>query len=123
PSLVMRSCEPTTQVARDIWRFSLRRRERRGRMVLGGSSELNALGDSGAGETVRVTNLDSEDAARGWPSPDFIKIDAEGEEERILAGGRNFFARHSPLIMFGITAVTKLTQHLPPPFPPIYYRL
>jgi hypothetical protein len=59
--------------------------------VFGDSSELDALGDSGAGETVRITTLDNEDATQGWPSPDFIKIDAEAEEERILAGGCNFF--------------------------------
>ena len=91
--------------------------------MFGGSSELNALGDSGAGETVRITSLDSEDAARGWPSPDFIKIDAEGEEERILAGGRNFFARHSPLIMFEIKAGDKVNEQLRALFPAIGYRL
>jgi FkbM family methyltransferase len=57
---------------------------REGRLVFGVSSELNALGDGGFGETVRITSLDSEEAAHGWPSPDFIKIDAEGEEERII---------------------------------------
>jgi FkbM family methyltransferase len=103
--------------------FALSDREREGRLVFGGSSELNALGDNGAGETVHITSLDSEDAARGWPSPDFIKIDAEGEEERILAGGRGFFARHSPLVMFEIKAGEKVNEHLRALFPAIGYRL
>ena len=61
---------------------------------------------------MRITSLDNEDVARGWPSPDFVKIDAEGEEEHILAGGRNFFARRSPLIMFEIKAGDKVNEHL-----------
>jgi FkbM family methyltransferase len=97
--------------------------ERTGRLAFGGSSELNALGESGVGETVRITNLDREDATRGWPSPDFIKIDAEGEEERILAGGRDFFARHSPLVMFEIKAGHQINQQLRALFPAIGYRL
>jgi FkbM family methyltransferase len=98
-------------------------RAREGRLVFGGSSETNALGDSGAGETVRITSLDSEDAARGWAPLDFMKIDAEGEEERILAGGRHFFARHSPLVMVEINSDGKLNERLRSLFPAIGYRL
>ena len=58
-----------------------------------------------------------------WPSPDFIKIDAEGEEERILAGGRNFFSRYSPLIMFEIKEGAKVNEQLRSLFPSIGYRL
>ncbi len=97
--------------------------ERNGRLAFGGSSELNALGESGAGETVRITSLDREDATRGWPSPDFIKIDAEGEEERILAGGRDFFGRHSPLVMFEIKAGHEINEKLRALFPAVGYRL
>jgi FkbM family methyltransferase len=122
-ALLERSRELNAAVNLDILPFALSDREREGRLVFGGSSELNALGDSGAGETVRITSLDSEDATHDWPSPDFIKIDAEGEEERILAGGRNFFARHSPLIMFEIKAGDKVNDHLRALFPAIGYRL
>jgi FkbM family methyltransferase len=103
--------------------FALSDSERTGRLAFGGSSELNALGESGAGETVSVTNLDREDATRGWPSPDFIKIDAEGEEERILAGGRHFFASHSPLVMFEIKAGQQINEQLRARFPAIGYDL
>jgi FkbM family methyltransferase len=122
-ALLERSRELNAAHNLEISAFALSDREREGRLVFGGSSELNALGDSGAGETVRITSLDSEDAARGWPSPDFIKIDAEGEEERILAGGRNFFARHSPLVMFEIKAGDKVNEQLRALFPARGYRL
>src|SRR5262249_48194211 len=49
-----------------------------------------------------ITNLDAEDVKAPWSSPDFVKLDAEGEEARILAGGARFFERHSPLVMFEI---------------------
>ena len=31
---------------------------------------------------------------------DFLKLDALNEELRVLAGGKEFFTRHSPLVMF-----------------------
>jgi FkbM family methyltransferase len=96
---------------------------REGRLVFGGSGERNALGENGAGETVRITSLDSEDAARGWSTPDFVKIDAEGEEARILAGGRDFFAWHSPLVLFEIKAGDQVNEQLRKLFLDIGYRL
>ena len=68
----------------------------------GHSSELHSLGAGGAGESVRVATLDEEQTLRQWNTVDFIKIDAEGEETRILEGGRDFFARHSPIVMFEV---------------------
>jgi FkbM family methyltransferase len=106
-----------------IFAFALSDSAREGRLVFGNSSEFNALGDSGAGETVRITSFDREDAVRGWPSPDFVKIDAEGEEVRILEGGRNFFARHSPLIMFEIKAGAGTNEQLRALFPAMGYHL
>jgi FkbM family methyltransferase len=76
--------------------------ERQGHLVFGTSSELNALGSAGPGEAVRITSLDREGAAQSWPSPDFVKIDAEGEEERILPAARPFSIVHSPLVLFEI---------------------
>src|SRR5262249_22599376 len=48
---------------------------------------------------------------------------AEGEEERILAGGRAFFARHSPLIMIEIAAEGRVRGHLLTVLPQMGYRL
>src|SRR5579864_401516 len=85
--------------------------ERYGHLILGASSELSRLDGSGTvehgegtapSEAVRITCLDAENAS--LPPVDFVKIDAEGEEERILDGGRCFFDRHSPLVLFEIRA-------------------
>jgi FkbM family methyltransferase len=92
---------------------------REGHLAFGKSSELNTLADSGPGERVQITSLDLEEAKRGWPAPDFVKIDAEGEEERILAGGAKFFARHSPLVMFERAVSERLLSI----FPTMGYRL
>ena len=107
----------------EIFDLALSDGEREGRLLTGASTELNALGDDPAGEPVHITSLDSESERRGWASPDFVKIDAEGEEERILAGGRDFFARHSPLIMFEIKAGDIANETLRAAFPAMGYRL
>jgi len=90
--------------------------EREGHLVLGSSSELNTLDGSGPGESVRITSLEAEQKVRNWGPIDFIKIDAEGEEERILAGGGAFFAERSPLVMFEVKAVAKQNETLPAAF-------
>jgi FkbM family methyltransferase len=107
----------------EIFALALSDREREGRLRIGASSELNALDDGEAGEPIRITSLDIESGKRGWPSPDFVKIDAEGEEERILAGGREFFARNSPLVMFEIKAGQRINEQLRDAFPAMGYRL
>ena len=67
-----------------------------------GDSEHNTRnGHSAQQETVRLCTLDAYLAEH---APDmqfgFIKLDAEGDEERVLAGGAAFFARQSPVILF-----------------------
>jgi FkbM family methyltransferase len=90
--------------------------ERLGHLVLATSSELNTLDGSGPGESVQITSLDAEEKTRNWGGIDFIKIDAEGEEERILAGAGSFFAKQSPLVMFEVRAVAKQNEDLPSAF-------
>ncbi len=97
--------------------------EREGHLAYAASSELRALGTADAGEPVPVTTLDAEHRARAWPSVDFLKIDAEGEEERIIAGGRAFLAEHSPLTMFEVKAGEKVNERLLTLFPTLGYRL
>lgn len=66
------------------------------------NSELNSRGGSGEKrETVQLLALD------GWlqrQAPeakiDFVKLDAEGDELRVLAGAKGFFERQSPVVMF-----------------------
>ncbi len=66
------------------------------------NSELNSRGGVGeVRETVQLLALD------GWlqrhapdAQIDFVKLDAEGDELRVLAGATTFFARQSPIVMF-----------------------
>lgn len=76
-----------------------------------GQAELNSLvrqeGNDpgrGPGETVPVTTLDHCLEGLGWTAVDLLKMDAEGEEERILQGGARFFRELSPLVMFEVKA-------------------
>jgi FkbM family methyltransferase len=48
-------------------------------------------------ETIEVETIDH--LAPSLPVPDFIKIDVEGYQMKVLAGGEKFFAQHSPMIM------------------------
>jgi FkbM family methyltransferase len=96
---------------------------RQGRMVIGESSELNALGTGERGEDVSVTTLDLEEARHGWVKPDFVKMDVEGEEARIVAGGQHFFTAYSPLVMFETKVGTTFNEPLRAAFRAMGYRL
>ncbi|MDO8705766.1 MAG: FkbM family methyltransferase [Sulfuricaulis sp.] len=48
-------------------------------------------------ETIDVETIDN--LAASLPVPDFIKIDVEGYQMKVFAGGEKFFSRHSPMIM------------------------
>nr|UXE45103.1 hypothetical protein Hi04_10k_c4321_00002 [uncultured bacterium] len=122
-TLLGRSRELNAAFNLEILPFAMSDREREGRLVFGASSELNALGEGGVGEPVHIVSLDSENANHRWPPPDFVKIDAEGEEERILAGGRHFFEQYSPLVMFEIKAGRNVNERLRVLFPALGYRL
>ncbi len=80
--------------------------EKEGWLQIADSGELNSLteagGNAAGAERVRVSTLDIQEEESQWPSIDFVKVDAEGQEARIVAGGRAFFDRHSPLIMYEI---------------------
>ncbi len=70
---------------------------------IGDNSELNSLHEGPGltrGETIALRTVDACAAEFGWNDIDFVKLDAEGEEERIIEGGINFFRTQSPLIMF-----------------------
>jgi FkbM family methyltransferase len=122
-ALLERSRELNQASNLDICAAALSDGRREGHLAFGASSEANALADGGPGEQVAITSLDLEDAERRWPAPDFVKIDAEGEEERILAGGARFFARHSPLVMFEIRIKDTINAKLLSSFQTLGYRL
>jgi FkbM family methyltransferase len=100
------------------------------RLGIAANAELNSLNETGqSGEEVPLTTLDTE--CLRWDRPiDLLKLDAEGEEVRILSAAKQFFARNSPLVMFEykhgnkvndglLRAVTdlgmRLYRHLPGP--------
>ena len=77
-----------------------------GRLLNSENPELNALAaeDDARGEAVELTSLDEEWRRHGWQDVDLVKIDAEGHELKVLAGGERFFREQSPLVMLEIKA-------------------
>jgi FkbM family methyltransferase len=67
-------------------------------------SELNSIihGQSatGATETVALVTLDECLDRYGWANIELLKIDAEGEEENIVTGGRRFLSDLTPLVQY-----------------------
>lgn len=66
-------------------------------------SEMNSLvvhANTEEFETVELSTLDVCAKELGWHDIDFLKLDAEGEEQRIIDGGVRFLEDNSPLVMF-----------------------
>lgn len=97
------------------------------KLNLNPQSELNSLADEGTShgdqETVELSTLDQCLRTYGWQSIDFVKMDAEGEEGRIVEGGQQFFAAHSPLVLFELKHGDELNWSLLRQFTGIGYRL
>jgi FkbM family methyltransferase len=95
-------------------------------LSLNDNSELNALVQerplTGSFETVNVVSLDERLQRYDWQDIALVKIDAEGEEARILEGGRNFLARLSPLILYEVKAGADLHLELVGKFADCGYR-
>lgn len=85
-------------------------------LSLNPNSELNEIARHGKAtdkvETIRLTSLDIAMHQYGWHGIDFVKIDAEGEEEAILKGGSSFFATESPLVQYEVKAGSRLNLNL-----------
>jgi FkbM family methyltransferase len=66
------------------------------------NSEQNSREGTGIRrERVRLTALDTYLQAHAGGVPiAFVKLDAEGDDMRVLAGGRRFFAEQSPVVLF-----------------------
>jgi FkbM family methyltransferase len=66
--------------------------------------EANSIVHGEAGsietETVSMVTLDECMDRYGWADIELVKIDAEGEENNIVRGGRRFFAVVSPLVQY-----------------------
>lgn len=74
------------------------------RLFTSPNSELNSLSrhaaSGGQCETIRLFTLDQCKHRYGWKDIDFIKLDAEGEEIRILDKSQDTLCSMSPLVMF-----------------------
>lgn len=95
------------------------------RLSLNANSELNALvlgnTSSSASETVPLVTLDECMERYGWRDIEFLKIDAEGEEAKILKGGKRFFAELSPLVQYEVKAGSDLHMELVQDFAALGY--
>ncbi len=74
-------------------------------------------------EEVRLDTLDACWLALGAPPVDLVKLDAEGEEERILHAGKQFFTDCSPLVMFEVKSDFSHNVALPSAFLALGYGL
>jgi Methyltransferase FkbM domain len=66
------------------------------------------LSTSGESETVILTTLDECMDRYSWTDIELIKIDAEGEENNILRGGRRFLGGLSPLVQYELRKNTEM---------------
>lgn len=80
----------------------------RARFAVQKSSELNSLNTADGTLEVAVAALDDLDQEHGFGAVDFVKLDVEGHETAVIAGGAAFFARESPLVMLEIMAGERL---------------
>jgi FkbM family methyltransferase len=95
-------------------------------LALDENPELNRVVESAASaeaaESITLVSLDDLAGQRALPGIAFMKIDAEGQEANILAGGARFFAEHSPLVMFEIKHGAAINQGLAERFAARGYR-
>lgn len=100
----------------DIVQSALSNRTGTAQLHLGENSELNALTVNGrtsdSSELVELKTLDVLTRECRLDRLDFLKMDAEGEEQRIIEGGQGFLHEHSPLIMYEIKAGNTLNFDL-----------
>jgi FkbM family methyltransferase len=97
-----------------------------GLFALHGQSEFNALVPAGqtptvATEIVPVSTLDDYMGACGWQDIALLKIDAEGEEAKIIKGGARFFDQLSPLVLYEIKAENDVRLDLVEAFAAVGY--
>lgn len=101
-AMLRRSVEQNDLTNVCVVQAAMSSREGSASLQIGSQAEHNRLStaDGVPHETVIVTTLDKQGQELKWGRIDFVKIDAEGEEMNILAGGECFFADQSPLVMF-----------------------
>ncbi|MBP9111951.1 MAG: FkbM family methyltransferase [Polyangiaceae bacterium] len=86
----------------EVVEMGLSNREGTARFFTQENAELNSLqavGGGGRVETIVLSTLDVLHKKMSWEGISFVKLDAEGEEERILEGGKAFLSASDPLVM------------------------
>jgi len=64
------------------------------------NSIIHGQPSAGESETVALVTRDESMDRHGWTDIELIKIDAEGEENNIVKGGRRLFADLAPLVQY-----------------------
>lgn len=88
----------------EVFQLAISAAPGKGRISTEQHAELNALLEGSSklelSEEVRLDSLDH--FFSGRTDVDFLKIDAEGHEQLILDGSRDFFDKNSPLILYEV---------------------
>ncbi|HUY03854.1 MAG TPA: FkbM family methyltransferase [Rhodocyclaceae bacterium] len=96
------------------------------RFELAENAELSRIAAPGAGLEagieVETTTLDHSLEEWAWRSLDFVKIDAEGQEAKVVRGGRRLFTERSPLVMAEFKHGSEFNETLPDEFARLGYR-
>ncbi|MFQ5545679.1 MAG: FkbM family methyltransferase, partial [Acidiferrobacterales bacterium] len=74
-------------------------------------------------EDVQLRTLDECVQEHGWETIDFVKMDVEGEECRIVEGGKQFLSKQSPLILFELKHGDEFNLSLPQQFEDMGYAI
>jgi FkbM family methyltransferase len=77
-----------------------------------GNSIIHGQSAAGESETVLLVTLDECMDRYRWADIELIKIDAEGEENNIVKGGRRFFADLEPLVQYELRQATDMNFEL-----------
>ncbi len=97
-------------------RAALSNKQEEASLSIQDNAELNSLtrnnSDDKGMETIPVFRLDDCMQVYGWKDIDFLKLDAAGEEIRILEDGKQFFRSCSPLVMFESKHEEKVGEEL-----------
>lgn len=99
-----KSIEVNTLTNIKLLQFGLSDHEGEAEFFTTPNSELNSLSNPGlpnaTSETIKLKTLDGCGREFGWSDIDFIKLDAEGEESKILKAATRILTSSSPLVMF-----------------------
>jgi FkbM family methyltransferase len=77
------------------------------------NSFVGSVATDGAGMDVAALTLDAAVYERGYRPPDVMKIDVEGYEYPVLAGGQRVLADYQPAVVFEISPGTLQYGHSP----------